>query len=238
MVVPAWRPSLERFHIRKNRLLRIRCWRNTRRARGAADFATCLVARNRDFVDLATLKSMRAILACMLCLVSGISATVAEAQTLPGWQTYINAAAAYGFDYPAGGVIQETRAATLAYTLVHVQFPDTDTPANQGASVLVIEDTARAGARAVVAQRYREQGLTAPQLVSSLVIGAREARETITLARDAVVGDLDARTVLITGNGVVYRINLFGGGVSGEAAPSPQSGQMFGRRVRSLRLWQ
>jgi hypothetical protein len=50
------------------------------------------------------------------------------------------------------------------------------------------------------------------------------------------VGDLDARTVLISGSGVIYRINLFGGGKSGETTPSQQAERIFERLLQSFRV--
>lgn len=171
------------------------------------------------------------LLAIVLVLHAGVQT---DAQSDSPWLVYASEAAAYSFEHPADALIQESMDASLSYPIVYVQFLVTDTPMYQGASVMVLDDAGSAGAQNMVAQRYRAQGLREPPVSQGLVVGARESRETVFLTRDPVVGDLDARTVLISGNGVVYRINLFGGGKSGDTAPSPQAERIFERLLRSF----
>jgi murein DD-endopeptidase MepM/ murein hydrolase activator NlpD len=177
---------------------------------------------------------MRHFLAGLLCLTLLARADAAAAQGDVPWRTYTNAAASYAFEHPADAAVQESSDAALAYPIVYAQFPVTDTLGYQGASIMVYEDQAGTGARGLLAREYQAQNLRPPQVASTLIIGAREARESITLTRDAIIGDLDARTVLISGNGVVYRINLFGGGKSGDVPPSPQAERIFERLLRSF----
>lgn len=180
---------------------------------------------------------MRAFTAGLLAIVLVMRAHAgAYAQSEAAWLLYASEEAAYSFEHPADAVIEESTDASLPYPIVYVQFPVTDTLAYQGASVMVLEDIDRAGAQNFVAQRYRAQGRPEPRVVRSLIVGAREPLETVILSRDPVVGDLDARTVLISGSGVIYRINLFGGGKSGETTPSQQAERIFERLLQSFRV--
>jgi len=61
-------------------------------------------------------------------------------------------------------------------------------------------------------------------------------REAIKLERDEVIGDFDKYTVLVAGDGVIYRINLFGGGVGGSVEPPPGVEAAFDRLVQSFRV--
>jgi murein DD-endopeptidase MepM/ murein hydrolase activator NlpD len=152
------------------------------------------------------------------------------------WQTYTSADAAYAFDYPAGATIETSDDASLRYKLVYVQFPVTETTGYQGASVMVIEDPDSVGVRGVVASRYAEAAQRMTVQAQNAAGFQVNGREAIKLERDAVVGDLDKYTVLVEGDGVIYRLNLFGGGKGGEVEPPPEVEATFDRLVKSFRV--
>ena len=150
--------------------------------------------------------------------------------------TYISDDAAYSFDYPADATLQTSDDASLRFKLVYVQFSVPETSAYQGASVMVIENATNTSVRDLVAAHYRTAKREMPmsaQNAASFTVGEREA---IKLERDGVIGDADKYTVLVAGDGVVYRINLYGGGVGGSTEPPPSVEAMFDHLVQSFRV--
>lgn len=150
------------------------------------------------------------------------------------WQTYISEDAAYTFDYPAGAEITTSDDASLAYKLVFIQFPISTENDYEGATVMVLDNPSGASAQSMVAGRYTAQGVAAPSEAQyAFTVNGRQA---LKLERDAVVGDDAKYTVLIEGNGVIYRINLFGGGVGGQTEPPAEVIALFDRLVQSFRV--
>jgi murein DD-endopeptidase MepM/ murein hydrolase activator NlpD len=154
-----------------------------------------------------------------------------------GWQTYASDDASYSLDLPPDAVVSTSEDASLRFKIVYAQFAVTDTTDYQGISVMVLENPDNLAPRAFVAGQYRQAGVRqsaqAQRSTAALRVGDRTA---IRLQRDAVVGDLDKYTVLIPGDGVVYRLNLYGGGVGGPVEPSKQTEAIFDRVVKSFRL--
>jgi murein DD-endopeptidase MepM/ murein hydrolase activator NlpD len=151
-------------------------------------------------------------------------------------RTYTSDDAAYAFDYPADANIETSEDASLRFKLVYVQFPVTGTEGYQGASVMVIENPSNQSVRSLVADHYSAAGRDLPVSTQNATGFNVNGREAIKLERDGVIGDLDKYTVLITGNGVVYRVNLYGGGKAGEVEPPPESVAMFDALVQSFRV--
>lgn len=169
------------------------------------------------------LAAMLALTAC----VPGAAAPVAEPER---WLTYTSADAAYAFDYPQDSLIQESDDAAAAYKVVHVQFPVTDTADYQGASVLVLDNPANLSPEAYVAAQ------TGSAVISPTQSRSVADRPALQLERDAVVGDFDARTTLVPGAGVLYRVNLFGGGKGGDVEPSPQALAYYEHLLATFRV--
>lgn len=184
---------------------------------------------SRKFIALATISAL-------LCGWVTLAAPNLRAQD-EAWPTYLNLNAAYRFDYPPNSVIQELDDAGLRYPLVHIQFPVTDTEAYQGASVLVLDNAAALSPVDFVAQQALAARASAPPPSEQQALAVPDApaeRQGIVLTRDGAVGELDAQTALIPGDGVMYRINLFGGGVGGGGDPTPQAQAMYVRLLRSF----
>ncbi len=154
----------------------------------------------------------------------------------PAWQTFTSDDAAYSFEYPAESVIQTSEDASLRYKLVYVQFPITTTGAYQGVSVMVIENPSNQNVRDLVATQYAQAKQAMPQVARSAVGFEVNGRAAIKLERDLVAGDLDKYSVWVQGEGVTYRINLFGGGVGGEVEPTPETEAIFNRLVQSFKI--
>lgn len=147
------------------------------------------------------------------------------------WQTYVSPDAAYTIDLPPAAEITESDDAALRYQLLFVNLPDASTQLYQGISVLVLEsDLAPA---AYVEQAYAEVEGLAPPTGTPLTINGSAALQ---LERDPVVGDGDKYTTLVAGAGVLYRINLFGGGKGGFSEPSPQAVANYRRSVNSFQV--
>lgn len=153
----------------------------------------------------------------------------------PVWQTYTSDDAAYSFEYPAESTIETSEDASLRYKLAYVQFPVTTTGAYQGVSVMVIENPSNQPLRDLVAGKYAEAKQAPPQVARAAGF-AVNGRAAIKLERDPVAGDLDKYTVLVQGDGVTYRINLFGGGVGGQVEPTPETEAIFIRLVNSFKV--
>ena len=150
------------------------------------------------------------------------------------WQTYTSEDAAYAFDYPAGADVTTSEDASLKYKLVFVQFPISTTNEYEGATVMVLDNPDGASAQSMVAGRYTVQGMATPSTTqSAMTVNGRQA---LKLERDTVIGDGDKFTVLVEGNGVIYRINLFGGGVGGQTEPPAEVVSIFDRLVQSFRV--
>jgi murein DD-endopeptidase MepM/ murein hydrolase activator NlpD len=192
-------------------------------------------ARRSAFAVLALIGLALGLVACAVTLQAPPPPAGAPAQQ-DAWLTYTSADAAYAFDYPAGATIETSDDASLRFKLVYLQFPITETSSYQGASVMVIEDPDNAGVRSLVAARYTAAGRQTPVQAQSAAGFQVNGREAIKLERDAVVGDLDKYTVLVEGDGMIYRINLFGGGKGGEVEPPPEVEATFDRLVRSFRV--
>lgn len=158
------------------------------------------------------------------------------AQQAENWLTYTSDDAAFAFDYPADAAIETSEDAALRYTLVYVRFAPDETAAYQGASIMVLENPHGAGVRDYVAQRYAADGRVAPLGVTNAAGFQVDGREAIKLERDDAVGNLDKYSVLVAGDGVIYRINLYGGGIGGPVEPPPSAEAAFNRLVDSFRV--
>ncbi|NJM39661.1 MAG: hypothetical protein HC853_02250 [Anaerolineae bacterium] len=154
----------------------------------------------------------------------------------PVWQTYTSDDAAYSFEYPTDSIIETSEDASLRYKLAYVQFPITTTGEYQGVSVMVIENPSNQPLRDLVAGKYAEARQPLPQVARSAAGFEVNGRAAIKLERDPIAGDLDKYTVLVQGDGVTYRINLFGGGVGGEVEPTAETEATFNRLISSFKI--
>ncbi|MEZ4679842.1 MAG: hypothetical protein R2932_37055 [Caldilineaceae bacterium] len=153
-------------------------------------------------------------------------------QSIPtGWQSYTSPDAGYTIALPADAEIIENDDAALRYTMLFINLPDASTPLYQGISVLVFESDL--SPTAYVAQAYAEATGGEPPTGTSLTINGRAALQ---LARDRVVGDGDKFTTLIAGDGLIYRISLFGGGKGGATEPTPQAVADYTQSVNSFQV--
>jgi murein DD-endopeptidase MepM/ murein hydrolase activator NlpD len=172
-----------------------------------------------------------AALCCAALVLSACSAPQTAAT-----QRYQDDAAGYAFDYPPDAVVQVGEDAGLAYPLVHVRLPVTDTPVYQGFSVLVIEDAA-ASPRTLLEKRAGRADVG-----EALAVPAGDALRVYRAMNGPDAGrintaiDFAAQSVLVQGPGVVYRISLFGGGIGGPVEPSPQALEQFEAVLRTFRL--
>lgn len=169
------------------------------------------------------------VLAGLALAVVIVSAHV-SAQSDGGWRTYTSPDAAYTFDYPDGTLITESEDASQRFKIVYAQFPVMDTPDYQGVSILVLDNPEGAGVAAFASARMAGPQAAPPAMMSV------NGRAAIRLERDWGLGDGDAYTVLVAGDGVMYRINLFGGGIGGPVEPTPQTEAIFNRLVASFRV--
>ncbi|MCS7060054.1 MAG: peptidoglycan DD-metalloendopeptidase family protein [Anaerolineae bacterium] len=160
----------------------------------------------------------------LLCAAMGpivVAGTVA-AQSTDHWPSYVSADAAYTFVYPPGTLITESEDASQRFKIVYLQFPVTDTTEYQGASVMAIDNPMQLDVAAF-----------APQHTASPARISIDGRDAIWVERDSTLGSAD--TVLIAGDGVVYRVALYGGGIAGVVEPSPQTEAIFRRLIASFR---
>ena len=179
-------------------------------------------------------KTIRALAGLFFALTACAAPPAAARPAQNDWQTYTSEDAAYAFDYPAGADITTSEDASLQYKLVFVQFPNSTSNDYEGATVMVLDNPDGASAQSVLANRYAAKSVATPAATPrAFTINGRQAIE---LERDAVVGDGDKTTVLVEGNGVIYRINLFGGGVGGQTEPPAEVVAMFDRLVQSFRV--
>lgn len=158
----------------------------------------------------------------------------AETAQTTGWQTYTNRAAGYSVTLPPNAEITESDDASLAYKMLFARLPVASSAEYQGISILVLESAA--APEAYVAKAYADAGVdlnTASRPVAPTAINGRAA---LRLERDSVVGDGDKLTTLIAGDGVLYRVNLFGGGKGGPEEPAPEALLMYDRIVNSFQV--
>ncbi len=152
------------------------------------------------------------------------------------WQTYTSPDAGYTIDLPPNAEITESDDAALRYKILFVNLPDASTTLYQGLSILVVESDLDPAA--YVAQAYADASggtppTNTPLAGRPLTINGRTA---LRLARDPVVGDGDKFTTLIAGDGVLYRINLFGGGKGGFSEPTAQAIADYEESVNSFEV--
>lgn len=155
-----------------------------------------------------------------------------ELQPVPtGWQSYTSSDAGYSIALPANAEITESDDAALRYKLLFVRLPDDSSPLYQGLSILVyisVFDPAT-----YVAQAYADTNAGPPPTGTALTINGRAA---LRLERDPIVGDDDRYTTLIAGDGVIYRVNLFGGGKGGFSEPTAQALADYEAAVASFQV--
>lgn len=164
----------------------------------------------------------------------GMGLTLLAAPQAAGEKVYTNAVAAYSLEVPPNAEVSESDDAGLPYPLVFIRLPVANSPLYQGVSILVIDNPATP--EEYVAAAYQDAGLdpqSAPRVAGPTPINSRAA---LRLERDPVVGDGDKFTTLIAGDGVLYRLNLFGGGKGGATEPAPQALAQYERMVRSFRV--
>jgi hypothetical protein len=140
---------------------------------------------------------------------------------IEGWQPYTNRAAGYAIALPPNAEVTESDDAALAYKMLYVRLPVENSPHYQGLSILVLEsaDTPEA----YVTQAYADAGLDLRTAIRPTAPRQINGRAALRLERDPVVGDGDKFTTLIAGDGVLYRLNLFGGGKGGAGRTSAAS---------------
>lgn len=155
-----------------------------------------------------------------------------SAQADNAWRAYVSADAAYAFDYPDGTLITESEDASQRFKIVYAQFPVSDTYDYQGVSIMALDNPKALGLAAFASARAAAAGAQVSTPAPMFING----REAVRLERDRALGDGDKYTVLVAGDGVVYRINLYGGGIGGPVEPTPQSEAIFNRLVASFRV--
>jgi hypothetical protein len=177
---------------------------------------------------------------CFAAMVLGAVAYASQPFHPPGqsdgWQTFTSDDAAYAFDYPPDATISTSDDASLRFKIVYVAFAVTATTDYQGISVMVLENPKKLSLQQFISAQYRTVGLRPSAEAQRAVVMQIKDREALKLERDPVIGDLDKYTVLIPGDGVVYRINLYGGGVGGPVEPAPETLDTFDRLVNSFRV--
>jgi hypothetical protein len=177
------------------------------------------------------------IVLAVLLLSLAARATLARTQAqTDGWQTYTSDDAAFSFDYPPDAVISTSDDVSQAYKIVYAEFTLTDTTDYQGISVMVLGNPQSLPPQQFLADRYTQAGVQQPAAAQRAVAMTIDQRPAIRLQRDPLVGDQDKYTVLIPGNGVMYRLNLYGGGVGGSVEPPADVLAIFDRLVKSFRV--
>jgi len=160
----------------------------------------------------------------------------------PVWSTFTSDDAAYTFEYPPESVIEVSDDAALHYKQVFVQFPVKISGTGevregyQGVSIMVVENPSNQPMRELVSAAYTAAGEPMPvqaQRAAGITVNQRAA---VKLERDAVAGDFGKYSVFVQGDGVAYRINLFGGGVGGDVEPTPEIEAQFNQLVNSFRV--
>ena len=153
---------------------------------------------------------------------------------IDGWQTYTNRAAGYAVALPPNAEVTESDDVALAYKTLFVRLPVENSPHYQGVSILVLESAA--APEAYVTQAYADAGVDVDTAIRPTAPSQVNGRAALRLERDPVVGDGDKFTTLIAGDGVLYRINLFGGGKGGAEEPAPQAVALYEQIVASFRV--
>jgi len=162
-----------------------------------------------------------------------MSATTAQTS---GWVTYTSDDAAFTLDYPSDATVTTSDDASLRYRMVFVEFTVTTTTEYQGVSVMVLENPKNLTPQQFIASQYQSQGLRPSAQAQRGVALRLTDRQAIKLQRDTVIGSGDKYTVLIPGAGVMYRVNLYGGGVGGSVEPPAETEAIFDRMVKSFRV--
>lgn len=150
------------------------------------------------------------------------------------WQPYTNPAAGYTVDLPPNAEITESDDASLAYKMLFVRLPVASSAEYQGISILVLES--EAAPEEYVTQAYTNAEQDVNSAIRPPAPTTINGRAALRLERDLVVGDGDKLTTLIAGDGVLYRVNLFGGGKGGPEEPAPEALTMYERIVRSFQV--
>ena len=173
----------------------------------------------------------------MLLAVIALSLAVrgAVAQT-GGWQTYTSDDAAYSFDYPPDTVISTSDDASQAYKIIYAEFALTDTTDYQGISVMVLDNPKNLQPQQFVSAGYTAAGVRQGVLAQRSVAMLVDQRPAVRLQRDPVIGDQDKYSVLIPGEGVMYRLDLYGGGLGGAIEPPKTVLALFDHVVKSFRV--
>ena len=153
-----------------------------------------------------------------------------------GWETYTSSDAAFALEVPTGAVVSTSDDASQRYRMVYIEFTVTATADYQGISVMVLENPKNQSAQQFVADQYQAAGIRAAVSVQRGVALKLADRTALKLLRDALVGSGDKYTVLIPGDGVMYRLNLYGGGVGGPVEPPAESEAVFDHVVKSFRV--
>ena len=187
---------------------------------------------NKSRIHIAGVFVVWMVVGLVLGVVVWLSTQPAHAQT-DAWRTYTSADAAYTFDYPDGTTLTESDDASLRFKIVYAQLPVTATGDYQGVSILVLENPGQKDVTSFVAERSAITPGTRAVAPRAMTVDGRDA---LWLERDTAVGDGDKYTVLVPGDGVIYRINLYGGGVGGPVEPAPETESMFNRLVASFRV--
>ncbi len=190
-------------------------------------------------------------LAVRAVLARGLAQEPAQAD---GWQTYTSDDAAFSFDYPPDTIISTSDDASQHYKIVYAEFTLTDTIADtatstangtaagdsgsdyQGVSVMVLDNPQGLQPQQFVADRYTQAGVRQSAAAQQAVAMTIDQRPAVRLQRDPLVGDQDKYSVLIPGNGVMYRVDLFGGGLGGMVEPPPGVQAIYDRLVKSFRV--
>ena len=148
-----------------------------------------------------------------------------------GWQIYTSPDGGYRIELPPKAEITASDDAALRYKVLFVRLPDDSSPLYQGLSILVLES--ELSPAAYVVQAYGAVAGAVLPTTTPLTINGRPA---LRLERDPIVGDGDRYTTLVAGDGVIYRINLFGGGKGGASEPTAPAVAYYERSVNSFRL--
>jgi murein DD-endopeptidase MepM/ murein hydrolase activator NlpD len=173
-------------------------------------------------------RALRCVLCCTMLILSACTPKPAV-QSAAMTRTIEVRAAGYALEAPEGATVQFSTDVGLAYPLLHMRFAVTDTEAYQGISILVVEtDTSSVRAHAALLGEKME-------LPAGEALRIRRTNGGPDAERFNAELDYPAQSVLIPGPGVLYRINMQGGGVGGPSEPSPQTLMQFEALLRSFR---
>ncbi|MEZ4859843.1 MAG: peptidoglycan DD-metalloendopeptidase family protein [Caldilineaceae bacterium] len=174
-----------------------------------------------------------AVLLVILCTLSNAALSPLAAQDAT-WQSYTSSDAGYTVQLPPDAQITESDDAALRYKILFVRLLGETSPLYQGVSILVIESDL--SPEAYVAKAYADAGVDPQQAIRPTAPTTINGRASLRLERDFVVGDGDKLTTLIAGDGVLYRINLFGGGKGGAIEPVPAAVTQYEAIVQSFQV--